>query len=478
MFHYKAAEGHINDPNGPCFWNGRWHLFYQHLDGRAWAWGHAVSEDLLHWEELPDAILPSWRTSPEDAGHSGAGSCWSGAVCVAEGKAAAVFYGHGTADNCGLYVMTASDPMLMDWRNVTEGAAIPSVQVFNEGNDPEDPYPYEEVPYCEVPMLYDPCIWYEDGVYHILSGGVMRNAATGGFRRQEYLYTSSDLIHWEFRGSLIPDESYGETEDDGACPYFLPWKDDKTAGDHRLLLHFSHQYGPRYVMGTYDKAALQFTPYAGARVDRISSMDSYHAPALFAGTSDGAMLAVYVMHGRGIPSVMSMVHRWERCGEHFEDIAVSPAADLQALAKERRAIAAGADKIELGTESLALELAVRYDKTAAYPTLHFHRKDGTEIGVLSLHANAGSSRKRLRRWTVADYVSLSLADRPDAAPPQIVQLPATEGEWRLTLVKDGDAMEIFFPDAMSIGRRIYGDTDGMYLTLTGGVLESGEMLVL
>lgn len=52
----------MNDPNGMVYVNGRYHLFYQYYrPAPNWGpmhWGHAVSEDLLHWEHLPVALYP------------------------------------------------------------------------------------------------------------------------------------------------------------------------------------------------------------------------------------------------------------------------------------------------------------------------------------------------------------------------------------------------------------------------------------
>jgi len=50
IYHYVNPENTLNDPNGLCFWQGRWHLFYQAYppeDPRQ-HWGHAVSDDLIH----------------------------------------------------------------------------------------------------------------------------------------------------------------------------------------------------------------------------------------------------------------------------------------------------------------------------------------------------------------------------------------------------------------------------------------------
>ena len=60
IYHYVNPESSLNDPNGLCFWQDRWHLFYQAYppeDPRQ-HWGHAVSTDLIHWSDHPYCIYP------------------------------------------------------------------------------------------------------------------------------------------------------------------------------------------------------------------------------------------------------------------------------------------------------------------------------------------------------------------------------------------------------------------------------------
>jgi fructan beta-fructosidase len=62
QFHFTPEKNWMNDPNGMVYYEGEYHLFYQHYpDSNVWGpmhWGHAISKDLLHWEHLPIALYP------------------------------------------------------------------------------------------------------------------------------------------------------------------------------------------------------------------------------------------------------------------------------------------------------------------------------------------------------------------------------------------------------------------------------------
>ena len=98
IYHYVNPENTLNDPNGLCFWQDRWHLFYQAYppeDPRQ-HWGHAISDDLIHWRDLPYAIYPN----PEEC-------CYSGATLVEEDRVIAIY--HGT--KVGNMVAVSHDPL-------------------------------------------------------------------------------------------------------------------------------------------------------------------------------------------------------------------------------------------------------------------------------------------------------------------------------------------------------------------------------
>ena len=112
IYHYINPEANLNDPNGLCFWQGRYHLFYQAYppEDTRQHWGHAISDDLVHWRDLPYCIYPN----PERC-------CFSGAALVEEDRVIAMY--HGT--EVGNMVATSSDPLLLNWEKVANKAVIP-----------------------------------------------------------------------------------------------------------------------------------------------------------------------------------------------------------------------------------------------------------------------------------------------------------------------------------------------------------------
>src|SRR5258708_9469377 len=89
IFHVAAPAQWINDPNGPIYYNGFYHLFYQlhpfsDQDGPKY-WGHVRSRDLAKWEPLPIALWPSG-----EAGESGG---WYGCCTInRDGRPVIFFY--------------------------------------------------------------------------------------------------------------------------------------------------------------------------------------------------------------------------------------------------------------------------------------------------------------------------------------------------------------------------------------------------
>ena len=87
QFHFSAKENWLNDPNGLVYADGKWHLFFQHnTEAPTWgpmSWGHAISPDLIHWQQIDPALTPDEM-----------GSMFSGSAIVDHHGAAG--FGQGT----------------------------------------------------------------------------------------------------------------------------------------------------------------------------------------------------------------------------------------------------------------------------------------------------------------------------------------------------------------------------------------------
>ena len=80
QYHLLPAANWMNDPNGPIYWKGQYHMFFQYNpNGAYWGdmhWAHAVSPDMVHWRHLPVALSPTPGGPTVKGVFREARSCW------------------------------------------------------------------------------------------------------------------------------------------------------------------------------------------------------------------------------------------------------------------------------------------------------------------------------------------------------------------------------------------------------------------
>lgn len=235
-YHFTPPWAWMNDINGPLFWNGRYHLFYQHNPNGAYRkllaseparmrWGHASSTDLVHWTHHPIALSPT-PGGPDEGG------CNSGGVVVNNGVATFIYWG----DPGGLCLATSDDPELIRWTKHPANPVLPNPE-------PGDPY-----------LVHDPCAWKHGDLWYALCGS--RDPAG---RDIAYLFKSPDMVHWEYLHPFYESNPrWTEDGEDCAVPDFFP------LGDRHMLLFCSHLMGTQYYLGRYEND--RFFPEVHARM--------------------------------------------------------------------------------------------------------------------------------------------------------------------------------------------------------------------
>ena len=98
QYHLQPARGWMNDPCGPIYWGGRYHMFFQYNPHAAvWGdmhWAHAVSPDMIRWRRQPIALAPTPGGPDQDG-------CFTGTAVVADGKPTLLYTGVQGTDRSG-----------------------------------------------------------------------------------------------------------------------------------------------------------------------------------------------------------------------------------------------------------------------------------------------------------------------------------------------------------------------------------------
>jgi len=355
QYHYTPIKWWINDPNGLVYFNGEWHLFFQHhalIPGIAW--GHAVGDDLVHWEHLCRAIVP------DKLGH-----IWSGSAVVDWHDSSGFFAGKP-----GLVcIFTYYDPD--DGGRQSQGMAYSAdgrhFAKF-EGN-PIVPKLKDQAGQPDEADFRDPKVFWHEPTGRwimVVAGGTVR------------FYSSPNLCEWTFEST----NSDIQTE----CPDMFPLAVDGNSDSAKWVLSGA---GDWYMLGSFDghvfvpessKVRLTYGPDCYASQTFSDTPDGRRIMVSWLYTWDyGEKLAVHPGGGMSIPIELKLIRT-----ENGLRVVQSPVCELKTLREPGGYRAEG--------------LAVRGDvdlPDAAGRELEiiaeFENVDATEFGIRVLDDGEGKS---------------------------------------------------------------------------------------
>jgi len=207
QFHLLPAANWMNDPNAPVYFQGRYHMFYQFNPNQAvWGdmhWGHAVSEDMVHWKHLPVALAPT-PGGPDEAG------CFTGTAVLQDGIVLVLYTAVHSAPE---EQATSKDgPQSLRETQCLATTTDPELKSWNKLPTPVLSSPPSGM---QVNGFRDPSPWRQgDWWYMVIGSGI---ANRGG---AVLLYRSRDLRSWEFLHVLADRDGFGAHSPEA----FDPWE--------------------------------------------------------------------------------------------------------------------------------------------------------------------------------------------------------------------------------------------------------------
>jgi len=440
VYHFLAPANWMNDPNGMIQWDGQYHLFYQFNPHGPFHssihWGHAVSEDLLHWRDLPIALSPEPGLYDQDG-------CWSGCA-VDDGGAPLLVY---TASFPQAVAAAVSRDGLLTWEKLAENPLIPG--------------PPAELAPLAGGHFRDPFIWRDGSGASPTDGDdwqMVIASKVEGRGGQILLYRSPDLRRWEYRGVLLAGD-VGQTEPfwQGTmweCPNLLDY------GERQALVISVQATPSRGLYAVYYTGALQNERFRPERSDILVHGGSLYAPQVMRADDGRFIMFGWLLEGRsqqacleaGWYGALSLPLELRLLPDG--EMAVSPAQELVGLRRGQWSgadivLPAGEEFVVPGVQGKALEIEVE-----------FLPQPGADFGlkVLCSPGDGEYTRIAYRRDSEQIFVERrrssldQRADRNSATMP--VALATGESQrWRVFV--DHSVIEVFINEHLCLACRVY-----------------------
>ena len=452
QYHFLPPANWMNDPNGLIQWQGQYHLFYQHNpNGPFWGrmhWGHAVSEELVHWTDLPVALAPTPGGPDQDG-------CFSGCAVDNNGIPTLVYTGVHPQRQC---IATSRDDLLT-WEKYIGNPVIAA--------PPED---------LDATGFRDPCVWWEGDAWYTLIGSGIQDVGGAAL-----LYKSPDLIHWEYiKPILIRDKNEADPLQTGTmweCPDFF------SLGDKHVLVVSAHEGKPLYavyLVGLY--ADHRFTPAIVRKLDFGNT--HFYAPQTLLDDKGRRIMWGWIREARsdeaqraaGWSGVMSLPRILSMRPDGL--LGIEPAAELAVLRGEHHHLTdvdltPRSPRILGNVQGDCLEIVTEFQPRRASDTSAAH-----EFGIKVRCSPDGTEQTRIvydrlaRRLAVdRDRSSLS-SDVQRGTQAGTLELPAGES-LKLHIFLDRSVVEVYANGRACVTSRVYpsrSDSLGVDLFALGGTI--------
>lgn len=436
QYHFTPPRNWMNDPNGLIQWNGCYHLFYQHHPfGPLWGsmhWGHAVSDDLVHWSDLPIALSPSHGMCDEDGVFSG--------CAVDDGGTSTIVY-TGVRRPDQLVCLATSDDDLTRWVKEPANPVLPDYPPALELLRSDD----------GAIHFRDPSVWREGGHWKMIVGSGIRGV--GG---AVLLYGSPDLRRWTYEGPLlVGNEGSREPIWTGSmweCPQLFP------LGDRHVLLisvwHDRQLHYPAYLVGTYSEG--RFWPQHAAILDP----GSHYAPQTLFDDQGRRLIIGWLREQRSREA--QATSRWNGAmsipwllslgPDHL--LRFEPAPELGALRRSHwrlndKPLNAGEDLLPQGMGGDCLELSCEFDLGTA-----------SVVGMVVRRTPDGKEETRIvyerdRGCVFVDRTRASLDTRMDQTRHETALTLGPVEPLRLRVFLDRSVVELVANERALLSERIY-----------------------
>ncbi|MBD5150039.1 MAG: hypothetical protein HDT18_06625 [Oscillibacter sp.] len=472
QFHGGPYQHWMNEPHAPVYYNGMYHLFFQqNMVGTYWrniSWGHLVSEDMVSWRPVKEAITPTENSVVPDG-------VWSGGAALDVNGVPILFFtaGNDSFSKDGLisnqnvgaaYPADLSDPELIDWVVCDELAVA---QVPGQGRPGE---------------FRDSHIWKEGDTWYMLICGGSETGAGGS----ALLYETKTLevkgdgkidMDWVYRGPIYdwPDQSmtYGTSWE---LPILLPLTNE-TGTITKYFFCISPAPASLadnkayYFVGDFDKETGEFIP--DERFDRNPALLDYGSnvftgpSALVDPVSGDTYLFSIMQDQRG--GAEEGAAGWAHCvglprkiwlNDEGTDVMMSPIDALHSL--EGDVLAQG----ESMTLAQANEALAGVSGDLLYLRLAVDLGNANEV-TLNVKSNGDRDLTAFSCNVAEGTLSGRNPNKTKEAKGLVVSGPLEVRDGKLTMevYVDRSLVEGFFNDSKSVSIRSYADFDSQSVSL-------------